>query len=518
MPSSSESHRVKIGLFHPVLIKILINKEKRSAAKRQRAKYSAYSRWDCCTNFSFRCVLTTFCAVSFLLSVKCVLLCEKNAWFTEEIFNWLGGCVKHMKHGFECGADRYCILSSHQAMTVTMTVDTGTPPVYDGPPSSLFLKLCGDVESNPGPSTDELIEGLGRTLGIRLDTISADMQSLRTTITSMSVQISVLTERLQKKEEDVEEMKSRTKGLDGRLKKIEEEVEQQQITRRQDNIVFFGVPEKEGRESNDDCASTMVTLLNQHDPLRRWKSDDMARVQRLGKKERETDREGSGSGRPRPVLVRFVRGSDKRRLISSRTLRKELYKANVTMNDDLTVKQRDTLKQLRDDGWVAYYRGTRLITTRRQQAALGPGRSAEPTGRRDHEDPMSTMQPSQEDRRDDWQREDWPGLSPSRQQQTSIADDSEAGRGPSGDAETGAARSTPRSPGRGRGSPGSQRDDTGADEQHEGVAESSPVPAGGHRPRTRLQTHSSSDDRPMMSDGRQTQGRIDTMFQRHQHR
>ena len=53
------------------------------------------------------------------------------------------------------------------------------------------------------------------------------------------------------------------------------------------------------------------------------------------------------------------------------------------------------------------------------------------------------MHPSQEDRRDDWQREDWPGLSPSRQQQTAIADDSGAGRGPSGDAETGAARSTP---------------------------------------------------------------------------
>ena len=88
-------------------------------------------------------MLTTLCAVSFLLSVKCVLLCEKNAWFTEEIFNWLGGCVKHVKHGFEGGADRYCILSSHKAMTVTMTVDTGTPPVYDGPPSSLFLKLCG---------------------------------------------------------------------------------------------------------------------------------------------------------------------------------------------------------------------------------------------------------------------------------------------------------------------------------------------------------------------------------------
>ena len=45
--------------------------------------------------------------------------------------------MKHVKDGFEGSADRYCILSSHKAMAVTMTVDTGTPPVYDGPPSSL---------------------------------------------------------------------------------------------------------------------------------------------------------------------------------------------------------------------------------------------------------------------------------------------------------------------------------------------------------------------------------------------
>ena len=68
--------------------------------------------------------------------------------------------MKHVKDGFEGSADGYCILSSHKARTVTMTVDTGTPPVYDGPPSSLFFKLCGDVEPNPGPSTDELIEEL----------------------------------------------------------------------------------------------------------------------------------------------------------------------------------------------------------------------------------------------------------------------------------------------------------------------------------------------------------------------
>ena len=118
---------------------------------------------------------------------------------------------------------------------------------------------------------------------------------------------------------------------------MEEEVERQQIINRQDNIVFFEIPEKEGRESEDDCVSIMVRLLNQHDLLRRWKSDDMAKAHRFGKK-RGTDRKGSRSNRPRPILVKFNRGSDKRRLISNRTLRRELHKAGVTMNDDLTVK------------------------------------------------------------------------------------------------------------------------------------------------------------------------------------
>ena len=81
---------------------------------------------------------------------------------------------------------------------------------------------------------------------------------------------------------------------------------------------------------------------------------------RLGKKKRGTDGEGSRSDRPRPVLVKFIRGSDKRRFISNRTLRTVLHKASVTMNDDLTVKQ------LWDYGRMVYHRGTRLFSTRRR--------------------------------------------------------------------------------------------------------------------------------------------------------
>ena len=146
--------------------------------------------------------------------MKYVLQCEKNGWYAEEILNWLGGNVKH---GLQCSADESCILISHKAVAVTMTGDVGITPGYVGPPSSLFLMLCDDVETNPGPSTDELIMELGRSLGTRLDNLPTDLQSLRTTITSMSCQISELTEQQQKNEEDTVDVKSRTK----------------------DNIVFF---------------------------------------------------------------------------------------------------------------------------------------------------------------------------------------------------------------------------------------------------------------------------------------
>ena len=49
----------------------------------------------------------------------------------------------------------------------THTRQKETRERIQGPPSSLFLMLCGDIESNPGPSTDELIMELGRSLGTR---------------------------------------------------------------------------------------------------------------------------------------------------------------------------------------------------------------------------------------------------------------------------------------------------------------------------------------------------------------
>ena len=136
---------------------------------------------------------------------------------------------------------------------------------------------------------------------------------------------------------------------------------------------------------------------------------------------------------------------------------------------------------------MAYYRSTRLFSTRRRQAVQDSELAAGQTDRFDNENPVATTQPSQ---RIDWQRDEWSGPSPSWHLQISTADNSGLRRGPSGDDETCVVGSSPRTLpaghgpsrnsdgcdsggttgrradlrgfGRGLGSPGSQQGDTGS--------------------------------------------------------
>ena len=70
--------------------------------------------------------------------------------------------------------------------------------------------------------------------------------------------------QLQKRQEDISAVKKQTDRL-------EEELERQRVFARRENIVFYGIPEMvHDRESGDDCASTLVNILNSHDEGRKW--------------------------------------------------------------------------------------------------------------------------------------------------------------------------------------------------------------------------------------------------------
>jgi hypothetical protein len=95
-------------------------------------------------------------------------------------------------------------------------------------------------------------------------------------------------------------------------------------------------------------------MFNQYDTEARAPKD-IAKAYRLGREDRDATR-------PRPVLVKMISNRDNRRLIANRFIRKNIKKNDIDMKDDLTEKQRDKLKQLRGEGFLAYYRGTQLIT------------------------------------------------------------------------------------------------------------------------------------------------------------
>jgi hypothetical protein len=65
------------------------------------------------------------------------------------------------------------------------------------------------------------------------------------------------------------------------------------------------------------------------------------------------------------VLVKLVSSAGKRDLIANISFRRNLRKEQIKIDDDLTKEQRDTLRELRREGHVAYYRGSKLVSRRR---------------------------------------------------------------------------------------------------------------------------------------------------------
>ena len=206
MPNSSEVHRLGIGIFHPVLTEILKKKVKRSTRAKNSDSYSPYSHWDFFTDLSYRCVLTTFIyGLVFLVSMRvCIAVLPTHSSATMESVPLKPNLVQELNF-------LHC---------------------YSNPSTGMFLPLCGDVELNPGPSTDELIQQLGVSLGVRLDAVSAEMQSMSSVISTVSKQLNLMKEQLQKRQEDISAVNKQTERLDERLVRMEEELERQKIFAR----------------------------------------------------------------------------------------------------------------------------------------------------------------------------------------------------------------------------------------------------------------------------------------------
>ena len=141
MPTTAAAHRVKIGCFQPLLIALL--RKKAEKLHLRSGAYTPNSKWDPCTDFTYRWLVTTVCGVLFLSGVNCVLLACEKGWFADSAIFWMGGCT-----GQTDSASGFLPPHSVSRSTdtcVTLGLGHATFCCQD------LLLRSGSVEVNPGP-------------------------------------------------------------------------------------------------------------------------------------------------------------------------------------------------------------------------------------------------------------------------------------------------------------------------------------------------------------------------------
>jgi hypothetical protein len=364
--------------------------------------------------------------------------------------------------------------------------------------------------------------------------------------------------QLKEKERDIEEVTQKTQQLEDRLREMTKDNEWLNVKLRQDNIVFYGVPEGGREDREDTCLMAVTRLLNMYCAIKKWSEEDVASTHRLGRRERQNER-------PRPLLVKMVRGRDKQRIISNRAFRLALGKEGLSVGDDLTETQRQTLKKLRDEGNVAYCRGSRLVCRPRDQRPSTPPPASGSDRQRDRAACASTRDHHQQDNGRLEHRSHHTVHTPLTPPVYSQGSDAQGSRGrgyeggcagastteasatrdsraaiPEGLRDSSSSQRRPLHPGKGRGRgagrissverlPGASRPGCLDFSPHQGGSreerqlhysdaddDASPeLPPEVSRPTTRLQTQRQGVDHQALSGGSgATQGRIDTMFRR----
>ena len=138
---------------------------------------------------------------------------------------------------------------------------------------------------------------------------------------------------------------------------LEEKIDKLKRFSRRDNLKFFNIPQSTD-EDYETCVMKVVSILQDTVPNRQWCRGDIVRARhRLGSN--TSDKSRNGFSKLQPVIVKFTRWSDKMDILTKG--REALKKKGVTVAGDLTTKQQDTIREHRERGLRAYYKGNRLV-------------------------------------------------------------------------------------------------------------------------------------------------------------
>ena len=213
---------------------------------------------------------------------------------------------------------------------------------------ALAIVLCGDVETNPGPTMDEQFASLTEFVSERLDVISASITELRTDIIRIQSELTSINKELDSKlsilHSDIDANAEAISAVQSRLDTIDQQLEKQEQDARRDNILLHGIELTTNDNVKNKCTDILNSCLNQS-----IDTNDVIHAHRL-------DKEKTNSSRP--ILIRFRHFTDKLAVLKSRSRLKD---KGIGVANDLTRHQRSELQALREKGERGYFKNGQLV-------------------------------------------------------------------------------------------------------------------------------------------------------------
>jgi hypothetical protein len=240
------------------------------------------------------------------------------------------------------------------------------------------LILSHDVEQNPGPpkkidppkqdsDMENRLSRLETTMDEKLSKIMKaienqtqsmlNIEAVQTramcSITEINKKLSDLSQVCVKNSEEICELKKNQDDVNSTLEGLQDEIDRLEGFSRRNNIKLFGIPE--GTEESTSCEEVVTDLLKKYYPDDTWDKDVIERAHRLGKYNSRHANRG-----PRPVIAKFQRWGDAMCAMRNRAARDNMEKDNIRLAQDLTKRQSDRLRSLREEGRSGYFVKGRL--------------------------------------------------------------------------------------------------------------------------------------------------------------
>jgi len=328
-----ETYRVRIGRH-------ALRASRASRRRREKmAVYKPISTWDPWTCLTVKIlVLTAVLTTSFACCTIFPMIMSSQ-------------CVR----GFHCAFSGDGMPNSTISQAI---VPSTTLSEYDYDLSQILV-LAGDIETNPGPMSraefEDAVRGLRDDMREDMKKCVAEVATIKEEIRSVSVKLDrfekailELGSRITALEHESEESNFTLECLENKIQEMEDRIEDQERRERRDNVLIYDVPEADN-ESHEDSERKVIEVVNGVLP-EHLSGYDVVRAHRLGKKT---------GNKPRPLIAKLSRTTKKLTILGARA---DFRTQGFGVSSDLTPRQRDMIRQARNDDKIGFFKNGKFHT------------------------------------------------------------------------------------------------------------------------------------------------------------